>query len=521
MTQRNFTFLMIVGVAVAMLCGGPRASGGVIVLNPSFETDTFANGLGGTVAQNFPITSWTDDSPADVGLNPFWNTRPTSPGGSPHADNGAIPDGDQVAFLRRNATLSQDVSGFQIGRRYQVVYFENNRSGSHNNGRLQVSLGGSVVVDHTTSAVGGTNPYRLVTSDMFTATGASHTLAFQSTSGADRSVLIDHVAIQPVTTSLKARWALDETSGQTAFDDGPDDPNAYDGTLGTTTSPDTEDPTVGQPGKIGRAYAFNAGEGDRVVLSSHVADFSGDASGAISLWFNTSSTARQPLLDFGRTSNTDRLLLELTGGNLRFLLRTGNTNAADLTTSDPYTDGEWHHVVVSQTAAAGGSGLTMFVDGQQPSLGTDVRSDDWFHNIGSVNYFALGYEIRQSFQAGLDGLLDDVAVWSAPPSDAEALALFALGDSAELGYGALEASDLFDLHWSGTGSLEIGGLRWTPFSGASGTAGQLVGSGSDFALWLTDSSGVRSAADEIPEPATLSLLGLGALLALRRRRRSR
>ena len=521
MTQHNSTSLAIVGLAVAMLCGGPPAGGSPIVLNPSFETDTFTNGPGGTVAQNFPITSWADDSPTDVGLNPFWNIRPTSPGGSPHADNGAIPDGDQVAFLRYNAALSQDVSGFRIGRRYEVVYFENNRSGSHNNGSLQVLLGGSVVVpDHTTSAVGGTNPYRFVTSDMFTATAATHTLTFQSTSGADRSVLIDNVAIQPVTTSLKARWALDETSGQTAFDDGPDDPKAYDGRLGTSTSPDAEDPAVGQPGKIGRAYAYNAAEQDRVVLSSHAGDFAADASGAISLWFNTSSTARQPLLDFGRTNHNDRLLAELTGGKLRFLVRTGDTNTADMTTSDPYTDGQWHHVVVSQTAAAGGSGLKMFVDGQEPPLGTDVRSDDWFHNIGSVNYFALGYEVRQSFEAGLDGLLDDVAIWNPPLSDAEALALFALGSSAELGYGALEAGDLFDLHWSGSGSVEIGRLRWTPFSGASGTAGELVGSGSDFTLWLTDSSGVRSAAiPAIPEPSSAVLWALGALGALIVRRR--
>jgi hypothetical protein len=328
------------------------------------------------------------------------------------------------------------------------------------------------------------------------------------------------VAIQEARPALKARWALDETSGQTAFDDGPDDPNAYDGRLGTSTSPDAEDPAVGQPGKIGRAYAYNANERDRVVLSSHVGDFSGEASGAISLWFQTSSTARQPLLDFGRTNHNDRLLAELTNGKLRFLVRTGNTNTVDLATTDPYSDGQWHHLVVSQTAAADGSGLTMLVDGQEPPLGTDVRSDDWFHNIGSANYFALGYEIRRSFQGGLDGLLDDVAVWGTPLGDAEMLALFALGNHAELGYGALEASDLFDLHWSGAGSLGIGGLRWTPFSGASGTAGELVGSGSDFTLWLTDSSGVRSAADVIPEPATLSLLGLGALLALRRRRRS-
>jgi len=198
---------MIVVVAGVLFLHCPDASAAPIILNGSFETDTFTNGGGGTVGQNFAITNWADNDINAVGINPFWNTRPTSAGGSPHADNGAIPDGDQVAFLRASATLSQPISGFEIGKIYQVSYYENNRSGAYAPGGLQVLLDATVIVaDHATPAVGGSNPYRFITSSPFTATNTTHTLMFESTSGLDKSVLIDHVTIaeipEPTTLAL-------------------------------------------------------------------------------------------------------------------------------------------------------------------------------------------------------------------------------------------------------------------------------------------------------------------------------
>ena len=204
--KRLHAIRLIVVVAGVLFLYCPDASAAPILLNGSFETDTFTNGGGGTIGQNFPISNWAHSNDASAGINPFWNTRPTNPGGSPHADNGAIPDGDQVAFLRHSGTLSQAISGFEIGKIYQVSYYENNRS-TYAPGGLQVLLDAAVIVaDHETPAVGGSNPYRFITSSPFTATSTTHTLMFESTSGDDKSVLIDHVTLteipEPTTLGL-------------------------------------------------------------------------------------------------------------------------------------------------------------------------------------------------------------------------------------------------------------------------------------------------------------------------------
>ncbi|MEO6035232.1 MAG: hypothetical protein ABIQ35_08260, partial [Verrucomicrobiota bacterium] len=62
--------------------------------NPSFEADNFTVSPG-YVSGNSPITGWTNNNPARVGINPS--------GGSPFADNGTIPAGSKVAFIQSSA----------------------------------------------------------------------------------------------------------------------------------------------------------------------------------------------------------------------------------------------------------------------------------------------------------------------------------------------------------------------------------------------------------------------------------
>ncbi|HSH16920.1 MAG TPA: immunoglobulin domain-containing protein, partial [Verrucomicrobiae bacterium] len=157
------------------------------IANPSFEADTFTV-FPGYVSGNGPITGWA--SAGGAGINPG--------GGSPFADNGAIPDGTQVAFIQEDSALSQVVDGFVVGRTYQLRYYENARNG--NRPYLAVAVGGNTVVaDHEVNSVGGANPYREVISDPFVAGASSLEIAFIKSNplGGDNTVLIDNVGFLP------------------------------------------------------------------------------------------------------------------------------------------------------------------------------------------------------------------------------------------------------------------------------------------------------------------------------------
>src|ERR1039457_6047976 len=100
----------VVGAIAVLLC---RTALGQTIPNPSFETDTFTTSPG-YVSVNASITGWTATPTDEVGLNPA--------GGSPFADNGALPAGNNVAFIQSGSsgdpsagTLSTTISGLTVG----------------------------------------------------------------------------------------------------------------------------------------------------------------------------------------------------------------------------------------------------------------------------------------------------------------------------------------------------------------------------------------------------------------------
>ncbi len=161
---------------------------GLPLANPSFEADTFTT-YPGYVSGNGPITGWS--ALPNHGINP----GPSSP----FADNGAIPDRNQVAFMQQDGALSQMVSGFTVGAQYYVVYNENARSGGVP--AIEVKIGDTTIVPaHSRSPVGGANPYIEVTSEPFAAESATLQLSFikSNPNGGDTTALIDNVCILPM-----------------------------------------------------------------------------------------------------------------------------------------------------------------------------------------------------------------------------------------------------------------------------------------------------------------------------------
>lgn len=171
--------------------------------NPSFETDTFTNGVG-YISQNTNITDWNTAFPNSVGLN-------TSAG--PFADNGVIPSGSNVAFIQSagGTSLSTTVTGLIPGTLYKGNFRANARNGPAPLLRFSTDGIGDTV-ETRIFPVGGANPYRSVGFN-FTATDTSNIITITNNQGGDTTVLIDDFSIAPSTQWSFSPWTGDVDSG--------------------------------------------------------------------------------------------------------------------------------------------------------------------------------------------------------------------------------------------------------------------------------------------------------------------
>ena len=192
--------------AVAIVCSTvlPSPGGGPVVQNPSFEADVYGICPGVARVNGGKITGWVWTG--SVGINPVWSGAPDRTGPQrPFVDNGATPDGRQVALLQNLCTLKQKVDGFEAGKPYIVTYYENARRMRRADGppRLTVTLNGETIVsEHGIRCVDDPNQFRLpydyVESAPFTAPGdGAFELVFKTTLDGGVTVLLDQVAVRP------------------------------------------------------------------------------------------------------------------------------------------------------------------------------------------------------------------------------------------------------------------------------------------------------------------------------------
>ena len=96
--------------------------------NPSFEVDSYASGVGYASQNGGVITGWTMSNPSSIGLNLSGTNNPGL-----FADNGAIPDGTNVAFVQGMANSQIDQAMVQsmnqvahaLGKQTIAEYVEN------------------------------------------------------------------------------------------------------------------------------------------------------------------------------------------------------------------------------------------------------------------------------------------------------------------------------------------------------------------------------------------------------------
>jgi hypothetical protein len=186
----------------------------VVIQNPSFEASGFGSpwpGYHGTNTSSAGIAGWTGEGGG--GTNPTLDDagQPSAP----FADNGVTPDGEYVAFMQGNMSLSQQIDGLVVDEQYELSFAYNGRaydSGWNGVGHLTVTLGDETVLDTDVEPVdpAGTfdTPYYQHTST-FTATAESMLLTFAQAGlpdgldpPADETILIDNVAIRLATGGL-------------------------------------------------------------------------------------------------------------------------------------------------------------------------------------------------------------------------------------------------------------------------------------------------------------------------------
>jgi hypothetical protein len=186
MNVRSIPHLVLVCILGALASAEGRERVQPSIVNPSFEAGNGSD-AGGYVA----IQGWTADAFIGTGYG-------INEGGGAFADNGAVPHGSRVAFLQNNGGLFQKISGFVAGEKYWLVFRENARGlcCGHRVAILKVLIEGTMVVpEHEVAMAGQSNPYRLVISEAFVATGLDMKLLFSKGGYGDSAVLLDDVRI--------------------------------------------------------------------------------------------------------------------------------------------------------------------------------------------------------------------------------------------------------------------------------------------------------------------------------------
>jgi hypothetical protein len=214
--MRMGTLAIVAGAVLGLAASAPAA---VIVQNASFEDSTVGTAaytptFGGLA----PVPGWTF-GPSGGGAS--YDGLAAQVGGdtansSFYLDMYNPPDGNQAAFIEGTGTISQSLSGFDMGVQYAVSFWSEGRNAANGSQTLIVKLDSTTL---TFTGNGSVTPpagqaFFLYTSDPFTATSASHTLSFTGLtpfSTSDVTSFIDLVSVtalpEPASLSLLALGA--------------------------------------------------------------------------------------------------------------------------------------------------------------------------------------------------------------------------------------------------------------------------------------------------------------------------
>lgn len=294
-------------------------------------------------------------------------------------------------------------------------------------------------------------------------------------------------------------WKLDETSGQTVSDSSA---NVNNGTLGTTSAVNTEDPVWTTSGRFIGALNFDGSNDNVTVPDSDSLDISDQVT--IELWINKDTNKSQSYLSKGVyvTSGGDEYALyeNDTTGTLRF--RWGGTIVSS---ASPVLTGNWNHIVGTYD----GTTARLYVNGVESA---NAAAFSMLNAGGDPLYIG-----RNSSGFYADGKIDDVVVYNRALSAGEVAGRYAanlkaavIRDTAGNGRG-MQAGDKVVITFDGptngatinTGNINsallISGHTWGAVS--AGWSNTLGNNNDTLTITLSDLSSTVNVGD------TLTLAG--------------
>jgi RHS repeat-associated protein len=208
------------------------------------------------------------------------------------------------------------------------------------------------------------------------------------------------------TSSLRAYWPLDETSGTTAHDQASSPANGtYAGGV-----------TLGQSGAIttssDNAVAFNGSSG--YVWTGIASKLQPSASLTLEAWFKTTATGTRPIVQSGQWPGAGGAALYLSNGKLA-----SSIDFYTVTSANSYNDGAWHYAVVTWD----GSKETLYVDGAlaAPASGNNPNPLATTHAPVYGSYGVLVGKDTYGPADYFNGSIDEVALYGSNSDSSGAL----------------------------------------------------------------------------------------------------
>jgi hypothetical protein len=234
------------------------------------------------------------------------------------------------------------------------------------------------------------------------------------------------VASVPVQAGLVARWAFNETGGNTAFDF----VGGHHGTLFNFPADDSQ----WVLGPDFRALLFDGV--DDFVVAEGFKGVSGTQARTVTAWIQTAVSG--DIVSWGSPTVGAGWMLKLNDDPEKGVVGAlqVDTGSGWLTGSTDLRDGQWHHVAATLQANAGTSNIRLYFDGQWETLSAlaavavntagDQDVQQGAASVGSPNYF--------------NGLLDNVLIYDERLSQTDIRLANGLPEPPEPGYVVVDVS---------------------------------------------------------------------------------